>query len=297
MSLERIVLGTAGIGGIWGKVREDDSIQTVLEALAAGVPAIDTAPAYANAELYVGKALRAWKGKMPVISAKAGRLQGFTPDNGKYDYSRTGMLRSISATLTRLGISELDVLFLHDPANIPEHDFGAAMEVMHELKRASLARAVGLGGNPPLWAWNWIERGDVDALMEYNRLNACNCVAIHTSLKACLEQKVTYYAASPLHMGLLGRSYQTFTDNTPAWLGPADMARARRLQAIANGFGIPLRALAHRFLLNLQFSFKIVIGPSNPKELLETLGDFAAGPLPQAVFEQILQPGKDTIVP
>ncbi|RPD39946.1 aldo/keto reductase [Chitinophaga barathri] len=295
MKLERLILGTAGIGGVWGPVDPAASVETVLAALEHGIGAIDTAPAYAHAETYVGEALRQWEGPVPAVSSKAGRLQGFTAYDGRYDYSRGAMLQSVGESLEKLKLPVLDVLFLHDPSQVPRQDFGHVVDVLREIKEMGLAKAIGLGGNPPEWAWPWLRDGAFDVLMEYNRLNACSTVAMETSLPESLSAGVRYYAASPLNMGALGGQFSAFTGNPPGWLPEADIEAARRLHALAQTECMELRAMAHRFLLSLQFSFNIVIGPSNPQQLEATLGDFAAGPLPQYLFEKILHYSKDTL--
>ncbi len=72
----RLVYGTSGIGGVWGPVTESESIEALLYALDHGISVFDTAPSYSNSELYVGKALRQWKGARPFVSSKIGRLKG-----------------------------------------------------------------------------------------------------------------------------------------------------------------------------------------------------------------------------
>lgn len=47
---ERLVLGTAGLAGLWGKIDEDESVKTILYALEQGITHFDAAPAYADAE-------------------------------------------------------------------------------------------------------------------------------------------------------------------------------------------------------------------------------------------------------
>ena len=295
MKFERVILGTAGIGGVWGKISPGASVDAILQALERGVKAVDTAPAYGHAEAFVGEALGQWKGTAPAVSSKVGRLQGFTAYDGRYDYSRDAMFRSIGATLEKLRLASLDVLFLHDPAQIPAGEFGAVMEVMYELKEKGYARAIGLGGNPPEWAKPWLEKGAFDVLMEYNRLNASHTPAMEDTLPFCQRGGTRYFAASPLNMGFLGKSYTSFTNDPPGWLPACDVLAARRLKRLADAEGMPLRALAHRFLLSVPFDFNIVIGPSNPQELEETLGDYASGPLPASLYEKILHYSKEII--
>lgn len=54
--LSRCVLGTAGLGGIWGKIDNEESIKAILIALKSGITCIDSAPAYGDAESFVDAA-------------------------------------------------------------------------------------------------------------------------------------------------------------------------------------------------------------------------------------------------
>lgn len=293
MDLNRLVLGTAGIGGIWGPVSPEESVETVLLALRSGVAAIDTAPAYAHAESYVGKALREWDGPPPAVSSKAGRLQGFTAYDGRYDYSRDAMFRSVHESLERLGLARLDLLFLHDPAQVPEQDFPSVLATLLALKEEGYVRAIGLGGNPPAWVRPWLEQGVFDTLMEFNRLNACCTPALDTSLPENLQRGLRYFAASPLHMGVLGSAFTAFSEAPPLWLPAGTVAAARYLKTLADESGLTLQSLAHRFLLSVPHTFNIVIGPSDRAELADTLGDFAKGPLPRDLYEHILHHSRE----
>ena len=73
--LSKCILGTAGLGGIWGVIDQEESVRTILLALENGIEALDTAPAYADAEEIVGTALGKWRGNLPAISTKVGRLK------------------------------------------------------------------------------------------------------------------------------------------------------------------------------------------------------------------------------
>lgn len=293
MNFERLVLGTAGIGGVWGRVSPGESVETVLYALERGVSAIDTAPAYGDAEALVGKALAQWKGSMPRVSSKVGRLRAFTASEGKYNYSRAAMFRSVNESRQRLGLAELDTLFLHDPAQVPASDAETVMEVMHEFREQKLMCAAGVGGNPPEWLWHWLRQGAFDALMEHNRLNACQTPALETSLPVCNQCSIRYYAASPLNMGALGSSYTLFSQAPPSWLPLQHISAARQLKLLADAAGMPLQSLAHRFLLSIPFSFNIVIGPSNMAELAQTLNDFEQGPLPDSLYKLVLEQSQE----
>src|SRR5690606_31431420 len=88
-----------------------------------------------------------------------------------------------------------------------------------------------------------------------------------------------FWAASPLHSGLLGSRFANFTESVPAWLSERNVERAKRVKEIADKYGIQLATLAHRFLVSIPQSFRIVIGATNPSELHHTLSDLKSGPL------------------
>lgn len=288
MNLERLVLGTVGIGGVWEKVDADTSVKTILTALEQGIGAIDTAPAYGDAEHYLGKALKAWKGTRPVISSKAGRLKSFAADQGFYDYSTAGMQKSIENTLRTLGIDSLDILFLHDPAHMEEKEADRVIDALLAFREKGYAGKIGLGGNPPSWMQPYLRSGVFDVLMEFNKLNACNTVALSENLLFCIDNKIQYYSASPLNMGLLGNCYDRYTGDPPPWLDSSSAEAAKCVKNLADLNAMELRELAHRFLMSLPYPFNIVIGPSNLTQLSTTLADFRHGPLPPSLVNEII---------
>lgn len=289
MQLGRIVLGTAGLGGVWGKVDPGESVQTILSAMQSGITAIDTAPAYGDAESYLGAALKQWEGAKPRISTKVGRTKGFGVSEGYYDYSKTGMKRSVEQSLEILGLEKLDILFLHDPKHLEEKVAARVVETMLFFKEEGYTAQIGLGGNPPAFFDRFIRQGVFDVLMEFNKLNACNLAAMDEYLPYSNGCQMRYYAASPLYMGLLGESYQEFTSNPPSWIDKEIIENAIRIKKVADEHGILLPSLAHRFLLSLPYEFDIVIGASNYNQLHQTLAALNDAALPVSLQKIIIE--------
>lgn len=137
---DRLILGTAGLGGIWGKIEPEESVLTILAALQHGLSAIDTAPAYGDAEQILGLALSQWTGEKPQVSTKVGRLKGYKADEANYDYTTDGMKRSLENSLKTLDISSIDLLFLHDPAAIPRSETVRVLKQMQLFKQQGYAK-------------------------------------------------------------------------------------------------------------------------------------------------------------
>ncbi|SDC99089.1 aldo/keto reductase [Niabella drilacis] len=286
--LQQYVLGTAGLGGVWGAVDPEASVHTVIHALEAGISAIDTAPAYGNGEQIVGEALRQWKGTRPRISTKVGRLKSYASDHGIYDYTPGAMVKSVEGSLEILGIPAIDVLFLHEPAAIPEPEIGPAIAKMMDFKREGYARKIGLGGNYPPSFLKYLEAGMFDVVMEYNRLNACCTDALDTTLPECCSRNIAYWAASPLHMGLLGRCFNAFAAARPEWLEQRYIDTASGIHQMAVEHHLQLPSLALRFLQSIPLPVNIVIGPASQKELGDSLTAIARGPLAEDLYHKII---------
>lgn len=287
--IDKIVLGTAALGGAWGIVNIEESIKVILNALSLGITALDTAPAYGDAENLVGRVLKQWKGVKPEISTKVGRLKGHSAIEAEYDYSAAGMERSLENSLKCLGIPQVDVLFLHEPAVVPEEmAVGVVRQLLH-FKEQGLAKRIGLGGNLPRWFTPFLEDGQFDVLMEFNRLNACNLEALDSTIPICEQYKKEYYAASPLNMGLLGCNFQQFSQSVPDWLDSGTVKQAGRINSIAERRGMELDILALRFLNSIPASFKIVIGAANQHQLNNSLNAINRGRLPAAIYNEVLQ--------
>lgn len=289
INLTRRVLGTAGLGGVWGRADKKESLKTILTALDAGISSIDTAPAYGDAEELVGTVLRGWTGDRPIVSTKVGRLKSNSAHDGLYDYSPEGMIKSVEDSLKNMGIEVIDILFLHEPAAIPDRDRAPEIvEQMLEFKRKGYARKIGIGGNLPEWFFPYATGATFDVMMEYNRLDACCQDALKDSLPHSTRQGMEFYAASPLHMGLLGNRYETFVGTPPGWLEKSAIEKAKLLKKIADQYQMALHSLAIRFLYSIKGDFKIVTGPSDTRQLNHLIDDIGLGALPEQIVEDII---------
>lgn len=287
-SNSRLVLGTAALGGVWGPVDEDASIETILQALSLGIAVLDTAPAYSRAEEFVGKALQQWQGEKPFISTKIGRLKSDKADVGVYDYTRDGMFQSLYNSLTKLGVSQVDLIFLHDMESCPLLLREQAMKCMVDMKEQGLTKRIGLGGKMDNGWYHAITQNIFDVVMNYNRLNACNADALLFDIPLYKKHNIAYYNGSLLHMGVLGSRYASALQTQPPWVSNKDLQNAKRMKAIADKQGLPLATLAHRFAFTVAEADRVVIGAKNQQQLAATWADWQQGPLPEALFNDVL---------
>lgn len=267
---ERVVLGTAGLAGIWGDVDKSESVDTILFALESGITHFDSAPAYSDAESILGKALSQWHGVDPFISTKVGKLKSDSPDSVAYDYSFDTMEKSVEESLKTLGVEKIDLLFLHDPPGMEEHEILPALEFMNKIKEKGFAVKIGIGGNYGAQFSSYVDQGDFDYFMGFNRYNIINQAALEDEFIELDRAKVLKWQASPLYMGLLGSRFQKYQDMQPSWIPANDLLRAKKLDLFCAEKGIEMPLIALQFLLNATCIDRVVLGASNMNELVST---------------------------
>ncbi|MEJ7736428.1 MAG: aldo/keto reductase [Chitinophagaceae bacterium] len=285
----RLVYGTSGIGGVWGTVQESESIDALLYALHHGISVFDTAPSYSNSELYVGKALRQWKGSRPFVSSKIGRLKGESAFDMKLDYSYEGMKRSIHSTLDTLGVEYLDLLFLHEPHKVPLNEIERILDNLKEFKAFGLTKRLGVGGNPTPEFIQYISKDNFDVVSGYLRMDACNLDAFNGEIQQYKKEGIAYYAASALHFSLLGNRFDKYIKDgmDGEWITEEDLNNAIQIKALADSLNMPLPSLAQRYLFSIAEADRIVMGARNTEQIKATVSDWESGKLPEEIFDKI----------
>ncbi len=283
----RLALGLAGLGGTWAPVDEGESFETLQQALARGVRVFDAAPSYGCAEQLLGRALAQWRGPRPVVSTKVGRLPWPDLHEARFDYTDTGLRDSLQRSLDVLALPAVDLLFLHEPQQVPVAARPRVVATLRQLQAAGLARRLGLGGGEGAGWDGFLEAGVFDVVMLFRRLDPVICDGLAEDVPRVRRHGALIYGASPLHMGLLGARHAEFVRERPPWVWGPQIDRAIQLQTLAEQHGLPLASLAHRFTFGLGELDRVVVGASNRAQLDAVLTDFAAGPLPTAPFDEI----------
>ncbi len=287
----RLVYGTSGLGGVWGAVQEEESIQAILYALEKGVSVFDTAPSYANAELYLGKALRQWQGPKPFISTKVGRLRSEDAYEIRLDYSHEGMTQSIENSLETLGLDQVDLLFLHEPHLVPIQEIETILDILKGFKKAGYTKRLGVGGNPNGDFLPYITKENFDVVSGFLRMDACNLSVFRGEIQQYEAKGIAYYAASALHFALLGNRYDSYQTNGPdgKWITQSDLDNAKKVKDLAEELEMPLPTLAQRYLFSIAEADRVVMGARNLKQIQSTLEDWKLGKLPESIFDQITE--------
>jgi aryl-alcohol dehydrogenase-like predicted oxidoreductase len=112
-NVSEISFGAWAIGGAWGTVHDEDSLDALRAALDAGVNFIDTADVYGDgrSERLIARVLKERRDRI-YVATKAGRRLDPHLAAG---YTRSNLTAFIECSLQNLGTEALDLLQLHCP--------------------------------------------------------------------------------------------------------------------------------------------------------------------------------------
>lgn len=283
--LNRLVLGTAGLAGIWGSVDRRESIRTIHAALEMGINHFDTAPAYADAEQLLSEALSSWKGHTVFLSTKAGKKKADSPDATLFDFTPSSLENSVDASRQLFQRDVLDLVFLHDPGCMKQEEMKAAVEAMLKMKQKGWIKQLGIGGNYGPDFEPYALSGAFDYFMGYNRYNLIKQVANKEEFVKLKMAGVSIWQASPLNMGLLGSKHDLYLKDKPEWIPEADLQAAAAMKQWCAEKGIGLSGLAHQFIMMSDCIDRMVIGASNWIELETTMNDLQSDALRQSALQ------------
>jgi aryl-alcohol dehydrogenase-like predicted oxidoreductase len=287
----RLVYGTSGLGGVWGAIDEQESIDCILYALENGISSFDTSPSYGNAEDYLGRALTKWSGEKPFISTKVGRLKADTAFDVKLEYSAVGMRESLMRSLDFLGVNKVDLLFLHEPQLVPLERMDEILEVLLSFKADGYTDMLGIGGNPSKSFEPFIDGKYFQVISSFTKMDACNLSAFKEILPITLQKNIAFYAASSLHFALLGNRFEYFIANGNKGyeqnITLKDIETAALVNEYALKSGRQLADMAQRYLFSISEATRVVMGAKKLNQLSNTISSWNAGALSRTMFDEI----------
>jgi len=142
MKVSAISFGAWAIGGTWGMVDDEESMQALHAAVDAGTNFVDTADVYGDgrSERLVARLRRERKGETVFVATKAGRrLPKQTPEG----YSRENLTAWVERSLRNLEMEAVDLLQLHCP-HPKVYDMPEVFGILDDLVAAGKVRHYGV---------------------------------------------------------------------------------------------------------------------------------------------------------
>jgi D-threo-aldose 1-dehydrogenase len=297
--------GGAPIGNLYEPVPDEDAAAAVRTAWEGGVRYFDTAPHYGLglSERRLGAALRDRPRDEFVISTKVGRLLvanpaptgsdlaagGFAvPDDltRERDYSRDGVRRSLDASLDRLSLDRIDMVYIHDAEDHMEQALREAVPALIELREQGVVGAIGAGMNFVAPLLRFVIEADVDAVMLAGRWTLADRTG-EPLVEACADREVSVVMAAPFNSGLLARPTPGENAHFDYGRVPDDVLTfARRLAAGCDAAGTSLPQAALQFPLQHAAVPTVVVGMRSAAQARANL-DWANSPLPASLWTRL----------
>lgn len=317
VEVTRLGFGSAPMGGLYRAVADSEAEAVVGRAWDLGIRHFDVAPlyGYGAAERRLGAALAGRPRDEFVVSTKVGRLvrrigeipagaeidaqaldgrsNAYYADVGDrrmvFDYSYDGVLRSVDESLERLRLDRIDILFVHDPDGHERAALDGAFPALVRLRDEGVVRAIGAGMNQAPMLARFVRELDLDVLLVAGRYTLLDQVALTELLPLCVDRGVAVVVGGVMNSGVLAdpRPGSAF-DYAPA--SDAIVERARRLAAVCERHGVPLKAAAVQFPLAHPAVVSVVAGVRR----IEHLDEYPAlmrWPIPDDLWVELRRDG------
>ncbi|GAA4168528.1 aldo/keto reductase [Gryllotalpicola koreensis] len=285
--LGRLGFGVASLGNLFMELSDERAFEILDEAWAAGIRSFDTAPHYGLglSERRIGTFLATKPRDEFVLSTKVGRL--LEPDPGAdglddegfrvpatmkrvWGFDADAVRRSLDASLERLGLDRVDIVYIHDPERSDiglDAALATAVPAVAALRDEGVVGQVGIGTMVNEAVVAAVRTGALDLAMIANRLTLADHSALDEAVPACREHGVGVVAAAVFNTGLLAHAEPhgrfEYADADPQLL-----RRVRRIAAVcaSHGVDVPTAALHYPLRRGAQ---TVVVGANGPGQIAQ----------------------------
>ena len=318
ISFTEIGMGTAPLGNLFRPVSERDSQDTLEAAWKAGIRYFDTAPFYGLgiAENRLNTFFRGRKRNDYVLSTKVGRLLKVCPPEkraapGKFfatpsreevfDYTYDGIMRSLEFSLERLGLDQIDILYVHD-VDVFTHGSEAVRDAhvktlmasgykaLQKLRDEKVVKAFGAGVNE----WQVCEilaaQGDFDLFLLAGRYTLLEQEALNSFLPLCEQRGIGIILGGAYNSGILatGAVKGAVYNYDPA--PKAILDRVRKIEAVCKAHKVKLPEAALRFPVKHPAVVSLIAGMVTPKQVAVNVKTLSAK-IPKAFWKDLKTQG------
>jgi D-threo-aldose 1-dehydrogenase len=314
LQVTELGFGTAPLGNLFRPLADADARATLAAAEKTGFGYYDTAPFYGFglSERRLGDALR---GRDVVLSTKVGRLlkpvsgpvdqtvprHGYAtpmPFEPVYDYSYDAVMRSFEQSLQRLGLSRIDILYIHDigtlthgeanAARMAELTTGGGLKALEELRAAKIISGFGMGVNEIPACLEVMDHARLDVILLAGRYTLLEQNALDELFPCCVAANTAIVVGGAYNSGILAVGTKTgaplFYDYEPA--PDHIIAKVRAIEAVCDRHDVPLAAAALQFPLAHSLVASVIPGLDSPARVEQTLALYRHK-IPDALWQDL----------
>jgi D-threo-aldose 1-dehydrogenase len=300
LKVSELGFGTAPLGNLFRPLPDAVARETLAAAEQAGLGYYDTAPYYGFglSERRLGDALRARRDI--VLSTKVGRLlkavpypvdertvrHGYAtpmPFEPVFDYSYDAIMRSFEESLQRLGLSRIDLLYIHDigrlthgdqnTARMVELTSGGGLKALEELRAGKVIAGFGMGVNEVPACQEVMDHARLDVILLAGRYTLLEQTPLDDLFPRCAAAGTGIVIGGPYNSGILAvgtkANVPLFFNYEPA---PLDVIeKVRRIEAVCDRHGVPLAAAALQFPLAHPLVASVIPGLDSAYRVTQTV--------------------------
>ncbi|SPF80996.1 aldo/keto reductase [Pseudoprimorskyibacter insulae] len=292
LEVTEICFGASGLGNMpdtYGYSVDEDRARATVRAVFDGpVNFLDTSNNYGfgRSEERIGAVIRE-RGGLPegfVLSTKLDRDM----KTGRFDAAR--VRQSVEESLTRLGLTSIPLLHLHDPEHARDlseiTQEGGALDELFKLKDEGVAQAVGLAMGRLDIMEPIVRDCPFDAIISHNRFSLLNRSASGL-FDYCYDNDIAVLNAAPFAGGVLAKGSAEMPRVTYQEADDATLAPVRAVEAICAQYGIPPLVAALQFSLRDPRITSTIVGVSKPERVAQTL-EAAKARVPEMVWDALM---------
>lgn len=276
-----LAFGGSSLGGEFGKIDEAEGIRAVHAAIDNGINLLDTAPYYGQttAETVLGKALREIGREKYYLATKVGRH-----GKEKFDFSASGVTRSVEQSLARLSVDYVDFIQVHDI------EFGNLNQIIHEtipalreVQQQGKARFVGITCLPVKLFRQVMNEIEIDQIQSYCHY-ALNDTALTEELAYFQEKGAGIFNSAPLAMRLLSNQ------GPPSWHPAPTELKFQCAQAarFCSERGADIGKLALQYSVANPSIHTNIVGTASSKRILQNIREIEE-PLDEELLGGVLE--------
>jgi D-threo-aldose 1-dehydrogenase len=289
-------LGGVPLGNEFAVVTDKDAYAILEAAWSAGIRYYDVSPWYGLglAERRYGSFLHSKKRSDYVISSKVGKLLKASktaknrelfpfspsPNDVIFDYTSSGVRRSIEDRLQRLGIDTLDIVFVHDISSdnklLPtswQEQFDIALKgafpELTRMREEGLIKGWGIGVNTSEPILRVLSEADPDVCLmasQYSLIDHKN--ALNQLFPAVRRKNASLVVGSSLNAGFISGSPR-YNYGKDSYKIPAEfLEKRKKLREAAGNHGVDLRTAALQFSASPDVAAALVVGASSEQQIL-----------------------------
>ena len=295
----KLGFGAAPLGNMFRDIPDGEALATVQAAWDDGIRYFDNAPFYGAglAEIRMGEALADKPRDQYLISTKVGRIvlnevgaaedrdfgeksgvfQHGRPNKVVTDYSEDATYRSIEDSLKRLRTDRIDIAFVHDLAQdfygdewlgVFETARRGAFKALDRLRTEGVIKGWGLGVNrvEPIELLLGLDTPRPNVFLLAGRYTLLDHDgALQRVTPKVAEQGLGIVVGGPYSSGALvgGPNFEY----APA--GPEILEKVARIKAIADRYGVSMKAAGLQFSLANPAVVAVIPGASRPSRIAE----------------------------